>query len=80
MASMRSARLPLTVTPIGRVCGTGIGIELIQVVDDDLELVDERQHGGAEPLPLEVGLVAREQQERLPDLVAREVEAESRRR
>ena len=34
MASMRSARLPLTVTPIGRVCGTGIGIELIHVVDD----------------------------------------------
>jgi len=29
--SIRSVRLPLTVTPIGRVCGTGIGMEWTQV-------------------------------------------------
>ena len=52
---------------------------LIHVVDDDLELVDEPEHRRAEPLPLEVGLVAGEQQERLAELVAREVEAEPRR-
>ena len=38
---MRSARLPLTVTPIGRVCGIGIGMALIHVVDDDLGALDE---------------------------------------
>ena len=30
--SMSSIRLPLTVTPIGLVCGTGIGIACTQVV------------------------------------------------
>ena len=29
---MSSLRLPLTVTPIGRVCGVGIGIAWTQVV------------------------------------------------
>ena len=76
---MRSARLPLTVMPIGRVCGTGMGMELIHVVDDTWSVVDEPEHGRAEPLPLEVGLVAGEHQELLADLVAREVEAEARR-
>src|SRR6218665_3267397 len=32
-ASVSSGRLPLTVTPIGRVCGTGIGIALSHVTE-----------------------------------------------
>ncbi len=30
---MSSLRVPLTVVPIGRVCGTGIGIACTQVTD-----------------------------------------------
>jgi hypothetical protein len=40
--------------------------------------VDELQHGRGEPLPLEVGLVAGQQQERLADLVGREIELQGR--
>ena len=32
--TLHSIYLTLTVVPIGRVCGTGMGIELIQVVDE----------------------------------------------
>jgi hypothetical protein len=33
-ASVRSVRVPLTVVPIGRVCGTGIGIACTHVTVD----------------------------------------------
>jgi hypothetical protein len=45
----------------------------------DLEHVDELEHRRGEAFPLEVGLVAGEEQERLTDLVVREVQVECRR-
>ena len=71
--------MPLTVVPIGRVCGTGIGIACTQVTVETSNDVDEVEHRGREGVPREVRLVAGEQQERLPQRVVGERELEPRR-
>ncbi len=78
-AWVRSVRVPLTVVPIGRVCGTGMGIACTQVTRRDVEDLDELQDRGGERVPREVGLVSGQQHERVSEGVVREGQLEPRR-
>ena len=77
---MSSVRVPLTVVPIGRVCGHGHRDRVHPGHGRrSSKRLDELQHRGGEGVPREVRLVAGEEQERLPERVVGERELEPRR-
>ena len=71
--------MPLTVVPIGRVCGTGIGMACTQVTVETARRGGEVDDRRGEAVPREIGLVSREHEERLAERVVREREFEPRR-
>ncbi len=79
MPSMRSGRLPCTVTPTGRVCGTGIGIEWIQVTRLTSSSSTMPDDGAREPLPLQVRFESGQEQERAAKPVDQPVQCQLRR-